>query len=404
MPSVTTQPASELPSALDGSSRVASLDLLRGLVMVLMALDHTRDFFTNLPFDPENLARTSLALFLTRWVTHFCAPLFFFLAGTGAYYFGRRHSFVELSKFLLTRGLWLIIVEFTIVGTAWTFKFPWGFFGVIWALGASMVLLSGLVKLPIRWLTAISLAVVLLHDLTDTFRPTGPWSWIWSILHVKGSISIAGFHNFVLFPLVPWFAVMALGYCFGFLFQSADRRRWLLSLGIGFTLAFVILRGTNLYGNPPALPGGVTPGDFHVQRSAAKTLILFLDTEKYPPSLQFLLMTLGPSFLLLYLFERFGIPRLTYPILVFGRVPFFFYVLHLYLIHVLAVLVAVALGQPYSWLLHGGFWFFDLPPGYGHDLPFVYACWVLVLVILYFPCRWFMRYKRNHRAAWLKYL
>lgn len=403
MPSVTAQPAINMPSTLDVSQRVESLDLLRGIVMVLMALDHTRDFFTNLAFDPENLTRTTLALFLTRWVTHFCAPLFFFLAGTGAYYFGRRHS-AELSKFLLTRGLWLIVVEFTIVGTAWTFKFPWGFFGVIWALGASMVLLAALVKLPMRWLTAISLAVILLHDLTDTFRPTGPWSSIWGILHVKGSVSIAGFHNFVLFPLVPWFAVMALGYCFGHLFQSSNRRSWLLRLGIVLTLTFVVLRTTNLYGNPPALSGGVTPGDFHVQHSVAKTVILFLDTEKYPPSLQFLLMTLGPSFLLLYLLERFGIPRLAHPILVCGRVPFFFYVLHLYLIHVLAVLTAIALGQPYSWLLRGGFWFFELPDGYGHGLPFIYAQWLLVLLLLYFPCRWFMRYKQNHTAAWLRYL
>jgi len=404
MTSIGVESSIKIPSSLDASGRVESLDLLRGIVMVLMALDHTRDFFTNLSFDPENLTRTTLALFLTRWITHFCAPLFFFLAGTGAYYFGRRHSAEDLSRFLLTRGIWLIVVEFTIVGTAWTFKFPWGFFGVIWALGASMVLLSVLVKLPVRWLTVLSLAVFLLHDLTDTFRPVGPWSWIWNILHVKGSISIAGSHNFVLFPLVPWFAVMALGYCFGVLFQSADRRRWLLSLGIAMTLAFLILRGTNLYGNPAALPGGVTPGDFHLQNSAATTVILFLDTEKYPPSLQFLLMTLGPSFLLLFLFDRFGIPSLARPLLVFGRVPFFFYVLHLYLIHLLAVGTAMAFGQPYAWLLHGGFWFFDLPEGYGHGLPFVYVEWLLVLVILYFPCRWFMRYKRENPAEWLKYL
>src|SRR5262249_7265171 len=155
----------------------------------------------------------------------------------------------------------------------------------------------------------------LLHDLTDTFRPMGSWSWIWSILHIKGGISIAGFHNFVLFPLVPWFAVMALGYCFGRLLQSSDRRRWLFRLGIALSLSFIVLRITNLSGNPPALPGGVPPGDFHLQNSVAKTVILFLDTEKYPPSLQFLLMTLGPSFLLLYFFERFGIPRLAQPIL-----------------------------------------------------------------------------------------
>ena len=386
------------------STRVESLDLMRGIVMALMALDHTRDFFTNLTFDPETLSQAWFALFLTRWVTHFCAPLFFFLAGVGAYFWGCRRSSAELSRFLLSRGVWLIVVEFTGVGTAWTFKFPWGFFGVIFSLGASMVLLSALVRLPIRWHAMLAVIVILLHDITDTFRPTGTWSWIWDLLHVKGGVVVAGFHNYVLFPLVPWFAVMSLGYCFGSIFQSSDRRRWLARLGTLLTLAFVLLRGTNLYGNPPALPGGVSPGDFYIQPSVAKTIILFLDTEKYPPSLQFLLMTLGPSLLLLYLVDRFSIPHIAKPLLVFGRVPFFFYVLHLYVIHTMAIFVAMALHQPYSWLLHGGFWFFDLPKGYGHDLPMVYALWLLTLFILYFPCRQFMHYKRTHEAPWLKYL
>src|SRR5215472_323857 len=404
MPLCRLEEPVQMSPSMAVSMRVDSLDLLRGIVMALMALDHTRDFFTNLTFDPETLSKTWLTLFLTRSATHFCAPLFFLLAGVGAYFFGSRRSSAELSRFLLSRGVWLIVIEFTVVGTAWTFKFPWGFFGVIFALGASMIVLSALVRLPIRWLAILSIATVLLHDATDTFRPTGACRWIWDILHVKGGVIIAGFHNYVLFPLVPWFAVMSLGYCFGPIFQSPDRRRWLAGLGTLLTLVFIILRSTNLYGNPPALPGGVSPGDFHIQPSVAKTIILFLDTEKYPPSLQFLLMTLGPSLLLLYLIDRFSIPRIAKPLAVLGRVPFFFYVLHLYVIHIMAILVAMALHQPYSWLLHGGFWFFDLPEGYGHDLPMVYALWLLTLFILYFPCRWFMHYKGTHQAPWLKYV
>jgi len=373
--------------------------------MVIMALDHTRDFFTNLTFEPESLPQTWMALFLTRWITHFCAPLFFFLAGTGAFYYGARRTPSALSRFLLTRGVWLMVVEFTLVGTAWTFTAPWGFFGVIWCLGMSMVVLAALVRLPVRWLAVSSAAVVLLHDLSDAYRPgPGTWTWVWRMLHVKGGVSIFGMHSFVLFPLMPWFAVMALGFCFGALLQRPDKRKWLLRLGVSLTLAFVLLRSTNLYGNPPALPGGVTPGDFHIQPTLEKTVILFLDTEKYPPSLQFLLMTLGPSFLLLAAVERYGIPRWVRPVVVFGRVPFFFYVLHLYLIHALAVVVAMAFHQPYSWLLHGGFWLNEWPDGYGHGLAFVYLAWAAVVAILYYPCARFAKKKEQKKSWWLSYL
>jgi uncharacterized membrane protein len=390
----------------DSGPRIESIDLLRGFAMVAMALDHTRDFFTNLPFDPESLDLTWGFLFFTRWVTHLCAPLFFFLAGTGAFFYGRRHTPAELRRFLWTRGLWLIVLEFTVVGTAWTFVAPWGFFGVIWALGASMVLLSLLVRLPVWAIATLGGLVVALHDLLDTVRPghEAPWAWLWGLLHVKGMISIGGFGRFVLFPIVPWVAVMALGYAFGVLFQRPDRRRVTLALGAGAFLLFVILRATNLYGNPPALPGGVTPGDFSVQATLEKTVILFFDTEKYPPSLQFLLMTLGPSLLALAWLDGKRLGTLAAPLVVFGRVPLFFYVLHLYAIHVLAVLVARLMGQPWQWLLHGGFWFNDLPEGYGHDLPFVWAMWALVVVGLYFPCSAFADLKRRRAKWWLSYL
>src|SRR5689334_6746009 len=182
---------------------------MRGLVMVIMAIDHTRDFFSNVGFDPEQLQNTWYALFFTRWITHFCAPLFFFLAGTGAFSYGLRRTPAALRTFLWTRGLWLILIEFTVVGTAWTFKFPWGFFGVIWALGASMVLLSAIVRMRLKWIVWFSLAVITLHDVFDRFRlaPTSPWAALWGVLHVKGGIRIFGTPEFVLFPLIPWFAV-----------------------------------------------------------------------------------------------------------------------------------------------------------------------------------------------------
>src|ERR1700733_14542316 len=211
-----------------GGGRIVSLDIMRGLVMVIMALDHTRDFFTNIPFEPENLAQTYYALFFTRWITHFCAPLFFFLAGTGAFFYGRRRTPQALTRFLWTRGLWLIVVEFTVVGTAWTFLFPWGFFGVIWALGACMVLMAAIVRMPLRWVGAFSAVLILGHNLLDSVRPKqfGVFAPLWTILHVRGGGSLPfDVREFVLFPLVPWVAVMAAGYVFGSIYLLEKERR-----------------------------------------------------------------------------------------------------------------------------------------------------------------------------------
>jgi len=374
--------------------------------MVIMALDHTRDFFSNVPFDPEALKRTWYALFFTRWITHYCAPLFFFLAGVGAFFYGMKRTPAELRKFLWTRGVWLVALEFTLVGTAWTFKFPWGFFGVIWCLGVCMILLSVIVRLKLPWIAWLSALVILVHDLFDTMRlaATSPWSSVWGLLHVKGEIQILGVPEFVLFPIVPWFAVMSAGYAFAALLQRADRRAFIQRLGLVLTIAFLVLRVTNLYGNPPALPGGVTPGDFHTQPTIEKTIILFLDTEKYPPSLQFLLMTMGPSLLLLAFLDGKKLTGFWRAFIRFGRVPMFFYILHLYLIHALAAVLAIMMHQPYRWLLHGGFWFYDLPQGYGYDLPMVYAMWLIAVVLLYSPCAWFAQIKQKHSHWLLSYL
>jgi uncharacterized membrane protein len=388
--------------------RLLSIDIFRGLIMVSMALDHTRDFFTNVPFEPESLSQTNLVLFATRWITHFCAPMFFFLAGTGAFLYGQRKSPAGLHRFLWTRGLWLIGLEFTVVGTAWSFQFPWGFFGVIWALGASMLVLSLVVRLPMRWITGVSLVVIAGHDLLDRVRPQqfGALAWLWALLHVRGDIVMpSGIHQFVLFPLVPLAAVMATGYAFGqiYLLDRAKRRKISTAFGLGLTLVFFVLRLTNLYGNPPAGLGGVSQGDWHIQPGLDKTLILFFDVEKYPPSLEYVLMTIGPSLLLLAWLDGDHVAKNSSVLLSFGRVPMFFYVLHLYLIHCLAVVVAVLFRQPVHWLFHGAI-FSDTPPGYGHGLAFVYGMWLLALSLLYFPCRWFADLKQRRKDWWLSYL
>ncbi len=411
---VQTQPSSSLAGVVSG--RIVSLDIMRGLVMVIMALDHTRDFFSILRFEPENLAQTYYALFFTRWITHFCAPLFFFLAGTGAFFYGRRRTPQALSRFLWTRGLWLIVIEFTVVGTAWTFLFPWGFFAVIWCLGACMVLMAAIVWMPLRWVAAFSGVLILGHDLLDPVRPKqfGSFAWLWTILHVRGGLWVPFLHirSFVLFPLVPWVGVMAAGYVFGsvYLLEKERRRKLIARIGLGLTIAFVLLRLTNLYGNPPVGLGGVSQGPWHVQPTVEKTVILFLDVEKYPPSLQFLLMTLGPSLLLLAWLDKKldqnGGQRISpalSPLLTFGRVPMFFYILHLYLIHSLAVLVAALSHQPVDWLLHGGF-IFGAPDDWGYNLPFVYLMWITVVVNLYFPCRWYEGVKQRRRDWWLSYM
>jgi uncharacterized membrane protein len=386
--------------------RIVSVDFMRGLALVLMAIDHLRDFLTNIPVEPEDVAHTWPALFFTRWITHFCAPLFFFLAGTGAYlYRSRSGSVAATSRFLLTRGVWLVLLEFTIIEYAWTFVF-WRMGGVIWSLGCAMILLSLLVWLPNKVTFAIGAAVVVLHDLFDAVTPAQlvRFDWLWAILHGKGVVPHT--HFFVLFPILPLAGVMALGYVFGKLFEKpvAVRARITLGIGIAATTAFVVLRAFNAYGNPTAGVARNSPGEWHVQSSLVMSVVSFLDTEKYPASLQFLLMTLGPALIVLALVDRMGTSRVFQligkPFVVFGNVPLMFYVLHLYLIHFAAILLAYVYRQPVGWLWKGSFWMNEVPAEYGHGLAMVYAVWVVVLVLLYFPCAWFAGYRRDHKAQW----
>jgi uncharacterized membrane protein len=392
--------ATSVSAASTSRPRLDSIDVLRGLVMVIMALDHARGFYSNITFYPLDLDKTNVALFLTRWITHFCAPVFVFLAGTGAFLStGRGKSTKELSWFLLTRGLWLVFLELTVIHCfGWTISLDFHHLGagVIWAIGWSMVVMAALVHLPVWAITAFGLAMVVGHNALDRITPEqfGAWSPLWKLLHVQGYFEYAkGFGFGVGYPLIPWIGVMAAGYGFGQLFrmETSARRRWLLGLGIAMTLLFVVLRGTGVYGDPDKWPA---------QKNALWESFAFIHTRKYPPSLCYLLMTLGPAFLLLAALDR-GTPRWLKPVLVFGRVPLFYYLLHIPLINISSQLVKrVFLGPPAGPPPVPG----QPGPPYGFDLPIVYLAWICIVLLLYPACQWFAELKRRRREAWLSYL
>jgi uncharacterized membrane protein len=379
----------------DVRTRIYSVDLLRGFVMVVMALDHTRDFFGASGANPRDVADP--ALFLTRWITHFCAPTFILLAGVSAYLYGARgHSTGKVSRFLLTRGLWLILIELTVVRFGWRFNFTLDFFvfQVIWVLGASMVVLAGLVYLP-RWaIGTVGIAMIAGHNLLDGVHAQafGSVAWIWNFLHQPALLKTQSGGVFPLYSLIPWIGVMAAGYALGPAIQQGPQRRLMMRLGTAITLGFVLLRATNLYGDP-------TP--WTVQGSWPATLLSFVNCEKYPPSLLYLSMTLGPALMLLALLES-ARGRLADWITTFGRVPFLYYVSHIYLIHLLAVLYAALAFGNASWLF-GGFPL-QRPAGYGLPLHSIYAVWLVVLVALYPLCRWFAALKQRRREWWWSYL
>jgi uncharacterized membrane protein len=374
--------------------RLDHVDLLRGLVMVIMVLDHVRDYLTNAHFDPTDLARTNLALFGTRWITHFCAPIFIFLTGASAWIAGTRRTRAELTRLLLTRGLWLILLEFTVISFGWYFSTRWTVGGraqVIWAIGASMVVLAGLIHVPRPAIAGFGLLLVLGHNLLDGITPEslGALAPLWHVLHVPGELGIVSLR----YPLVPWVGVMALGYVAGptVFSRDAEASRRLAWVGGLLVFAFVGLRLLNRYGDPSAR---FSDGD------PARMLMSFLNTTKYPPSLLYLLMTLGPGLIALAVFHGARGP-LAGVLVTFGRVPFLFYVAHLYLVHSIAVAVGVAQGFPTSAMLT---YFRDLPKAYGFGLPVVYLVWLSVVAALYPVCRRYASHKARSRAWWLSYL
>jgi uncharacterized membrane protein len=380
--------------------RIESVDVVRGLIMIVMALDHTRDFFGIPGQNPTDLSTTTVALFLTRWVTHFCAPVFFLLTGTGAFLSLRRKTKGELSRYLFTRGLWLIFLE-AVVLRCFAYQFNVDYrvtmLLVLWALGWAMIALSVLVRLPASAVAAFGVLMIAGHNLLDGVRSASP---IWSILHAPGFVLNTPDHVvFVTYPLIPWIGVTAVGYALGQIYgwDAWRRRTFLLRLGIALTLAFVAIRGANIYGDPSR---------WATQATAPLTALSFLNTTKYPPSLLFLLMTLGPAMLLLRAVDG-GTPRLLGPALVIGRVPLFYYALHFFLIHLLAVLTCQARYGSAHWMFESpdlAHYPFSAPPGWGYSLPVVYLVWAFVVAALYPLCRWFAALKQRRADAWLSYL
>jgi uncharacterized membrane protein len=392
------------------AARFTAVDALRGAVMIIMALDHTRDFVHAgaMAFSPEDLTRTTPILFLTRWITHICAPSFMLLAGTGAYLrLTRRGSKRDLSTFLLTRGLWLIVIELTIMRLAMNFTFSFQYpviVLVLCALGLSMIALAGLIHLPFGALVVASVMLMGLHNLLDGIDAArfGDYAGVWRLLHQQGVVILAGVPFVVAYPVLPWIGVMAGGFCLGrvLMLEPVSRRRVLTALGLGMIVLFLVVRVINGYGDP---------SPWSHQKSALFSLLSFIRTTKYPPSLDFLLMTLGPALLILAWFDRLSFGERN-PLVVIGRVPFFYYVVHFWLIHV--VVSAMSLVRYGSAAL--AFLFMPLPSmggsrqsfpaDFGYPLWVVYVVWAGVVIGLYPLCRRVAEFKARTRAPWASYV
>ncbi|NQE63665.1 DUF1624 domain-containing protein [Caulobacter sp. RHG1] len=380
-------PPSPAPTA-----RIRSIDALRGLVMLLMLVDHTREFFFihAQVSDPMNLATTPPDLFFTRMAAHLCAPVFLALTGLAAFlYAAKSGGAAAASGFLFKRGLFLVALELTLVGFAWNFSLnpPVIYLQVIWAIGLSMIALAALVHLPRAALIAVGVVIILGHNLLDpiAFEPGQPGHALWAILHDRGFIELPwGARARTSYPLLPWIGVAALGYAIGpwFRQEALSRRRKLVLSGLAMLLLFALLRATNLYGDP-------TP--WSVQPTALGTMMSVLNLQKYPPSADFLLLTLGVGALLLAGLEK--IPdRLAIAVAVFGGAPLFFYLLHLYGLHLLHLLATAVFG-----------------PNQGEvfGLPNVASLWLLSAVVAapcWYACRWFGALKRRSDQPWMKYL
>ena len=402
--SATTSSAPAAPAA--ATSRLASIDLIRGAVMVLMAIDHVR-VFSGLP-----AGGPTAGIFFTRWITHFCAPAFIFLAGTSAFLYGRTHR--DLSRFLLLRGAWLILLELTVIRLAWTFNLDYAHYmlaGVIWVIGWCMILMALLVRLPLAVIGTFGLAIISMHNaIMPRLAPALPGALakvLWVGLF-QGPILLGanGPPLIVLYSIIPWIGVMASGYLFGTIvtMEPARRDRLCLRIGLGAVALFLVLRGFNLYGDPNHWHAPATTTDPN-GRPPMPALLSFLNTSKYPASFSFLLMTLGPTIALIPLLEhaRGALARI---ISVFGRVPFFYYVLHIPLIHALALVVSlIRTGDVSGWLFTNHPMANPPPPdGYTWSLGLLYLVWAVAVTLLYFACRWFAGVKARRKDWWLSYL
>ena len=400
-------------TAIPGRTRITSIDVMRGLVMVVMLLDHVRDMvhLDSHAFSPTDLDHTTPILFFTRWVTHFCAPVFVLLAGVGA----QRQADTGMSRgtlarFLVSRGLWLIFLELTAVRLGAFFDFDLhtiGLFQVIWAIGASMILLAPLVYLPLPALATFGLGMIALHNLLDGVGPATPTYGsptpigvvVWMFLHRAGPIFFPGGQfAYVMYPLIPWVGVMAAGFALGAVYrwEVARRRRFLILLGAGASAAFIVLRTVGVYGDP---------SPFTAQPTAMRALMSFLNTTKYPPSLEYLLMTLGPAMMGLALLERTAaLGRVSGALETLGRVPLFYYLLQWPFAHLCGLVLGLLAGQPVTHLFRSPPDAFRLAYGRGFSLATVYACWVLGILVLYPLCRAYGRKKREQKKWWMSYL
>lgn len=401
---LTTSPPADV---LTEKPRIASLDLMRGIVMVIMALDHARDYFhaDAFVYDPTDLEQTTPILFFTRFVTHFCAPTFVLLAGTAARISQQRKTKKELSRFLFTRGLWLVLLEVTIVRFGMLFQLYYDvtIFQVIWAIGFSMVLLALTIRLPFNAILAMGLLITFGHNILHevNISATDPFAVLWTFIHQANFIELApGVSALVAYPFLPWFGILLLGYCMGEWFtkgfDAEKRRHLLLRVGASAILLFLVLRFFNLYGDP---------SPWSEQRSPIYTLLSFINVTKYPISLQYTLVTLGPVLIGLALLEKLRVSTAN-PFLVFGRVPLFYYVLHFYLLHLGALLLyMVNTGNSVGKIdFHFTAGFGGLPPGYGYPLIGGYIAWLTVVLILYPVCHAYNKYKSNHNQWWVSYV
>jgi len=399
--------------------RVASVDFVRGVAMILMAIDHVR-IYAGIPVDG------TFGFFYTRWITNFVAPTFVFLAGTAIYLRGRKlNDKADLSMFLLTRGLWLVLLEMTVIRLAWTFNLDFAHYllaGVIWMLGWCMVLMAALVRLPVVFHAIAGTAIIALHNLTNLFQQSithffedgGP-NWILKLIYFGGAIDLGttGPPLMILYVIVPWIGLMMVGYAFGVVVEMPRERRTrlCLKLGAGLTLLFILLRAVDVYGDPrpwrikPASqPSGQTSANAAIApRPTTPATRRFLNTTKYPASLLFLLMTIGPMLLLLALAEHAG-GRAAGIITTFGRVPMLYYLLHLPVIHVAACIVSgIREGQVNPWLFENHPLAASWPPPYRWSLGLMYLVYVICLIVLYFPCKRFAELRAKRHSAWLSY-
>jgi uncharacterized membrane protein len=383
------------------SKRIQSIDLLRGTVILIMALDHVRDYFHGAAyiFDPTDLSRTDGFMFFTRWITHFCAPVFTFLAGTSAYLNGTQKTKKQLSAFLFSRGLWLVFAELFIITLGWTFNpaYPIFILQVIWALGISMMVLSAMVWLPEKLILITGLVLIFGHNLLDPVVPGlyPPVAALFTILHRQELLQVGSANFFVGYPILPWIGIMCTGYALGKLylpsFDAAKRKKWLVATGLGAIALFIVIRFINSYGDP---------SPWSTQQTPFFTFLSFLNTTKYPPSLLYILMTLGPALLFLAFTEK-PLNAFTQKVVVLGRVPMFFYIIHIYILHLLGVIAVVASGHPWHDMILNNWVTANAQlQGYGYPLWFVYVLWIVVMIGLYPLCSWYDGYKRAHREKW----